>query len=220
MPLGTARASGGGSPCRRGRPNLVEAAAAVHGPIVPRGERDDGLAATAPADRRMELSRPTDGSSPLRHRPTGRAALGVVQQALAREKRLLPTGEDELTCAVAAGEGSILEHALPVLLVRQIAPAASRPPTPTRSSRRRNRRGRAEGRAGSGPELMSRRIDAASSGFSGRTSPRWPLRRRKQPIQANHEGRRASGRRTGVRERTARLRTRPAGSTRREISRR
>jgi hypothetical protein len=38
-----------------GRPDLVEAGAAVDRPVTPRGEWDHGLATAGPADRGMEL---------------------------------------------------------------------------------------------------------------------------------------------------------------------
>jgi hypothetical protein len=64
----------------------------------------------------MELARGTNGPGALGDGPTGRASLGVVEQALAREEGLLAAREDELTRAVAAGEGAVLEHACLFLL--------------------------------------------------------------------------------------------------------
>jgi hypothetical protein len=59
---------------------------------------------------------------------------------------LLATREHELTRAVTAGEGPILEHALPVLLVRPIAPVSRRgPPSRVGRSVDTNRRARTDG---------------------------------------------------------------------------
>ena len=56
--------SGEGRSGRRGsggrRPDLVEARAAVHGPVVPRRERNDRLATARAADRGVELARSVD----------------------------------------------------------------------------------------------------------------------------------------------------------------
>jgi len=64
----------------------------------------------------MELARSADRSGALGDRPTGRTSLGIVEQALAREERLLTAGEDELARAVAADEATVLEHACLFLL--------------------------------------------------------------------------------------------------------
>jgi hypothetical protein len=76
----------------------------------------------------VELPRAADGPGPLGHGPAGRASLWVVQQTLACEEGLFPTRENELTSAVAAGEGPILEHPCPVLLVQPLRPGACRGP--------------------------------------------------------------------------------------------
>src|SRR3954471_23779021 len=89
--------------------NLVEARAAVDRPVISWRERDHRLAAAAAADRGVELARAADGPGALRDGPTRRAALGVVEQSLAGEEALLTAGEGELTRAVAAGEGPVLE---------------------------------------------------------------------------------------------------------------
>src|SRR5436190_5557184 len=96
--------------------DLVETGAAVDRSVVARSERDHGLPAAAAADRGVELAGSTDGSSALGDRPTGRTSLGVVEQALAREERLLAAGKDELACAISAGEATVLEHACLFLL--------------------------------------------------------------------------------------------------------
>ena len=69
-----------------------------------------------------------DGSGALGDSPTGRTSLGVVEQALAREEGLLPAGESELACAVAANEATVLEHPCPFLLYGAFAPVVRGPP--------------------------------------------------------------------------------------------
>ena len=91
-------------------PHLVEARAAIHRPVVPRGKRNDGLPPAGAADRGMELTWSFSGSSALGCRPARRASLRVVQQALARIERLLARGEGEFLPAVTAGQGPILVH--------------------------------------------------------------------------------------------------------------
>jgi hypothetical protein len=73
------------------------------------------------ADGGVELPGPADGAGALCDRPTRWAPLRVVQETLAGEEGLFPTREHELTRAVAAGEGPILEHPFPILLVSRIA---------------------------------------------------------------------------------------------------
>jgi hypothetical protein len=125
----------------RSRPNLVETGAAVDGPVVARSKRDHRLAATATADRGVELARGTDSPGALGDSPTGRASLGVVEQPLAGEEGLLTAREDELTRAVAAGEGAVLEHACLFLLLGADAPVCVAAPRASRSIGRRRQEG-------------------------------------------------------------------------------
>ena len=125
----------------RGSPNLVETRAAVDGPVVARSKRDHRLAATAAADRGVELARGTDGPGALGDGPTGRASLGVVEQPLAGEEGLLTAREDKLTRAVAASEGTVLEHACLFLLLGAVAPVCVAAPRASRSIGRRRQEG-------------------------------------------------------------------------------
>ena len=147
----------------RGRPDLVEAGAAVDRPVVARSKRDHGLATTAAADGGMELARSADGSGALGDSPTGRTSLGVVEQPLAREERLLTAGEDELACAIAANEATVLEHACLFLLYGAFAPVCSRPPARVGRTVGADRRCAPTGRAGLGPGTQKGTITLASS---------------------------------------------------------
>jgi hypothetical protein len=102
---------------RRACPNLVEAGAAVDRPIVPGSERDHRLATATAADRGVEFARSPDGPSALGDGPTRGTSLGVVEETLAGEEGLLSTREGELTCAIAAREAAVLEHACLFLLL-------------------------------------------------------------------------------------------------------
>jgi len=108
MSSGEGRSGRGGSGGRR--PDLVEARAAVDGPIVPGRERDDRLAAARAADRGVELARPIDGAGALGCCSAARATLRVVLETLAGEERLLPRGEQEFLRTVTTIERSILVH--------------------------------------------------------------------------------------------------------------
>ena len=101
-------------------PHLVEARAAVHGPIIPWSKRNDGLTPAGAADCGMEFTWSLSGSSALGCRPARRASLRVVQQALARIKGLFAGGEGELLPAVATGQTSILVHPRRFLLARSL----------------------------------------------------------------------------------------------------
>ena len=96
--------------------DLVEARAAVHRPIVAWRERDDRLAAARTADRGVELAWALVGSGALRGRSAGRAALRVVDQALAGIEGLLAGREDELLGAIATGQRTVFVHPLQTLL--------------------------------------------------------------------------------------------------------
>lgn len=96
--------------------DLVEAATAVDGPVVPWRERDHRLAATRRADRRVVLTRSPDGPSSLRGGAARWASLWIVDQPLASEEGLFPRREDERLTTIPAGERAILEHPLRVLL--------------------------------------------------------------------------------------------------------
>ena len=149
------RASDAGGNRRGAGPDLVETRAAIDGSVVPGSERDHRLASAAAADRGVELARSARGSGALGDSPTGRAALGVVEQALAREERLLAAGERELACAVAAGEAAVLEHACLFLLLGAVAPVCVAAPRASWSIRGRRQEGahrRVE--PGSDPELI------------------------------------------------------------------
>ncbi len=100
---------------QRACPDLVEAGAAIHRPIVPRRERHHGLTSTRAADRRVELAWSFVVARPLRCGAARRTALRVVDQALAGIEGLLASGEDELLAAVATGQCSILVHDLRTL---------------------------------------------------------------------------------------------------------
>jgi len=159
----------------RDRPgtNLVEARAAVDGPIVPRGKGHHRLAAAAATDRRVELTRAAAGSRALCDGAAGRASLWVVQESFAGKEGLFAAREDELFGAVPARKGSVLVHALPVLLWR-IRPGWRRgPPGPCRTDRQAGA-SRASYRSlrATAPELMSRRIAAPSRGLR-EESPWW-----------------------------------------------
>jgi hypothetical protein len=98
------------------RPDLVEARTAVHGAIVPRRKRYDGLTPTGPADRGMELAWSLARASALGDRPAGGTTLGVVGQPLAGEECLLAGREAELLGAIATGQATVLVHPLQTLL--------------------------------------------------------------------------------------------------------
>src|SRR5262245_29604715 len=68
---------------QRPGPDLVEARAAVHGPIVAWRERDDGLSPTGPADRGMEFAGAFVGTRALGDRSAGGTPLRVVGQPFA-----------------------------------------------------------------------------------------------------------------------------------------
>jgi hypothetical protein len=102
----------------------------------------------------MELSWAADASCALRHGPARGTPLRIVQQTLAREERLLATGEDELACAIPAGEGPVLEHAGPSLPFDAMAPVAVAAPRTSWSVRRADRRDATTDRTGLGPGLM------------------------------------------------------------------
>src|SRR5436190_11165179 len=166
--LAARRSSDRGRRLDRPRADLVEAGAAVHRPIIPWRERHHSLTTTAAADRRVELAGTADGPGPLRHSPARWAPLGVVQEPFAREEGLFATRKHKLTCAVAAGEGSILEHVGPVLLVPPDRPGSRGPPRRTGRRIGAGQEGKHRGSTGTGPELMSRRITSASSGIRAR----------------------------------------------------
>ena len=64
----------------------------------------------------MELARSLIVPRALGGRPTGRAPLRIVHQALAGEERLFAGREGELLPAIATGQSAILVHALQTLL--------------------------------------------------------------------------------------------------------
>ena len=85
----------------------------------------------------MELARSLIVPRALGGRPTRRAPLRIVHQALAGEERLLACGEGELLPAVTTGQTAILVHALQTLLRWDAVDGPARGP-----------RGSALGRAG------------------------------------------------------------------------
>ena len=101
---------------QRAGTDLVEARAAIDRSIVPRRERHDGLTPAGPADRGVEFARALVVPRALGGGAARRASLRVVDQTLAGEEGLLAGGEDELFPAVAAGQTTILVHALQTLL--------------------------------------------------------------------------------------------------------
>ena len=98
------------------RANLVEARAAVDGPVVARRERYDGLTPAGPADRGMELARAFAGAGSLGSGTARWASLGVVGQPLRGEECLLAGREEELLGAVATGQTTVLVHPRQTLL--------------------------------------------------------------------------------------------------------
>src|SRR5687768_9594892 len=113
-------------------PDLVEARAAVHRPVITRRERHDRLPAARTADRCVELARPFVRSGALRRRSAGGAALGVVDQALAGIEGLLAGREDELLGAISTGQRTVFVHPLQTLLARSQDPSRPRPRGPDR----------------------------------------------------------------------------------------
>src|SRR5687768_2290556 len=113
-------------------PDLVEARAAVHRPIVARREWHYRLPAARAADRGVELARPFVRSGALGRCSAGGAALGVVDQALAGIERLLARREDELLGAISTGQRTVFVHPLQTLLARSSDPSRPRPRGPDR----------------------------------------------------------------------------------------
>src|SRR5262245_30146911 len=99
------------------RPDLVEAAAAIDRSIVPWGEWDHRLAAARRADRGVVFAGPAHGPGTLRGGSARWAALGIVHEPLAGEEGLFPRREDERLTAIPAGERTVLEHPLRILLM-------------------------------------------------------------------------------------------------------
>jgi len=121
----------------RSRSDLVKAGAAIDRSIVARCERDDRLAPTRTADRRVKLARSVVRPGALGDRSARGASLWVVGQPLALEERLFPRGEDELLGAVSTGQGAVVIHRLSLL--GSAAPVEHGPGSP---SRQRGRVGR------------------------------------------------------------------------------
>ena len=111
--LGAGRGAG-----QRPGPDLVEAGAAVDGPVVPWREGHDRLAPTRPANRGMELPWSLVGSGSLGNGPAGWASLRVIDQPFRVEEGLLAGREDELLAAITAGQTTVLVHPLQTLLAR------------------------------------------------------------------------------------------------------
>src|SRR5207247_1939040 len=69
--------------------DLVEARAAIDGPVVARRERDNGLTPAGPANRGVELARAFAGAGSFGNGSARWASLGVVGQPLRGKERLL-----------------------------------------------------------------------------------------------------------------------------------
>jgi hypothetical protein len=143
--------------------DLVEARAAVHRPIVARRERDDRLAAARAADRGMELAWAFVGSGALGRCSTARAALRVVDQALAGIEGLLARREDELLGTIATGQRTVFVHPLQTLLGSDATMVETRPPADwIDGSEAPGRWATHPGRSGLGPGLIAEKIRAPS----------------------------------------------------------
>src|SRR3954453_24171764 len=127
--------------------DLVEARAAVDGPVVPGLERHHGLAAATVAHRRVGLARSPGAhvSGLLRCRAARRAPLRVVGEALAGEEGLLTGREHERLTAIAAGQRPILEHPSISSVWRDTSCGPASEPAPASQEDRRAER-RAEAR--------------------------------------------------------------------------
>ena len=144
-------------------PDLVEARAAVHGSIVPWCEWDDRLAAARAADRGMELAWAFVGSGTFGRRSTARAALRVVDQALAGIESLLAGREDELLGTIATGQRTVFVHPLQTLLGSDATMVETRPPADwIDGSEAPGRWAARPGRSGLGPGLIAEKIRAPS----------------------------------------------------------
>src|SRR6185437_7404455 len=150
---------------RRLGSHLVEARAAVHRSIVARRERHHRLAPAHAADRGMVFARPARRAGTFGCGPTARAALRIVLQAFAREERLFPRREEELLAAIPAAQSAVLVHARRTLHRTDAVSLESDPSGPVGTVTARRRVVRARFEPARGPELIARRIRAASRAF-------------------------------------------------------
>ena len=152
-----------GRALERAGSDLVEARAAIHRPIVAWRERDDRLAAARAADRGVELAWAFVGSGALGRCSTARAALWVVDQALAGIEGLLAGREDELLGTIATGQRTVFVHPLQTLLGSDATMVETRPPADWIDGSEAPGRWAAQpGRSGLGPGLIAEKIRAPS----------------------------------------------------------
>src|SRR5688572_13427383 len=160
-----------GRALQRAGADLVEARAAVHRSVVAWRERDHGLAAAGAADRGVELTGPLVGSGSLGGGSARRAALRVVDQALAGIEGLLASREDEFLGAIATGQRTVFVHPLQTSSARSPRPVETAPPWTGLTVRGRLGCGRrARCRSGLGPGLIAEKIRAPVKAF-GQRSP-------------------------------------------------
>jgi len=186
-----------GRALERARPNLVEARAAVHRPIIAGRERDDRLAAARAADRGMELAWALVGSGAFGRCSTARAALRVVDQALAGIEGLFAGREDELLGTIATGQRTVFVHPLQTLLGSDATMVETRPPADwIDRSEAPGRWAARPGRSGLGPGLIAEKIRAPARPLVNvlRSEPRQTVRvshrtRVRRSFEPVHRGR-------------------------------